>query len=302
MVIGLASGITVGAVATHPVESIRVIEVEKQMEPAARLFEAHNNYVLDDPRLELSFNDARNDLEFSSNSYDVIISEPSNPWMTVAANLFTEDFFSMAKTRLREGGVFSQWIQNYYLPREDLRSIIAAFRDSFEYVMLFETFDGIDLLLMGSQEPIVLDLERFETRMSELRVRMDLGRVGVRRPLDLVSLYRVGPEQIDRLIEGAERNTDDNARVEFSAPKTFGVYTLPENLKLLRQYTSDPLEIISPQPTAEERDPLLLQLARQLFFRREYDLAREQLARITDPELSDRVAELAARIDEADVE
>ena len=299
MVIGLASGITVGAVATHPVETIRVIEVEKEMEPAARLFEEHNNYVLDDERLVLSFNDARNDLEFSSNTYDVIISEPSNPWMTVAANLFTEEFFRMAKTRLREGGIFSQWVQNYYLPREDLRSIIAAFRDSFPYVMMFETYDGIDLLLMGSQEPIELDLGRFEDRMAELRVLMDLGRVGIRSSDSILELFRLGPGDIDRIVADAPRNTDDNARVEFSAPKTFGVYTLGENLEYLREYVSDPLDHVRPAPDLLEADELRLRIARGLFMRREYGLARRTLKGVTLPEFEPRVADLTRLIEQA---
>jgi len=299
MVIGLASGITVGAVATHPVETIRVIEVEKEMEPAARLFEEHNNYVLDDPRLVLSFNDARNELEFSSNTYDVIISEPSNPWMTVAANLFTEDFFRMAKTRLRAGGIFSQWVQNYYLPKEDLRSIIAAFRDSFPYVMLFETYDGIDLLLLGSQEPMQLDLERFDKRMTELRVLMDLGRVGIRKPSDVLELFRLGPQDIDKVVAGAPRNTDDNARVEFSAPKTFGVYTVGQNLEYLRQFVADPVDHVTPEPSPEEADELRLRIARGLFLRQEYDLARLTLEWVKLPESTTRVADLTRKIDQA---
>lgn len=300
VVIGLASGISVGAVATHPVETIRVIEVEKQMEPAARLFEEHNNFVLDDERLELSFNDARNDLEFSSNTYDVIISEPSNPWMTVAANLFTEEFFKLAKTRLREGGIFSQWVQNYYLPREDLRSIIAAFRESFPYILSFETYDGIDMLLMGSQEPIKMDLERFGERMSELRVVIDLGRIGIREPLDVVQLFRVGSEQIDQLVVGAPRNTDDNARVEFSAPKTFGVYTLGENLSYLRQFASDPLDYVTPVPSPEEADNMRLELARGMLLRRQYEVARRFLDAVRLPELQQEKADLAAKIDQAE--
>jgi spermidine synthase len=296
MVIGLASGITVGAAATHPVESIRVIEVEKTMEPAARLFEEHNNYVLDDERLELSFNDARNDLEFSSHTYDVIISEPSNPWMTVAANLFTEDFFRMAKTRLREGGIFSQWVQNYYLPTEDLRSILAAFHDSFPHVLVFETFDGVDLLLMGSQEPLVIDRERFAERMSELRVLMDLGRIGVRDPLDAVRLFRVGSEGIRRLADGAARNTDDNARVEFSAPKTFGLYSLPDNREFLAKFRGDPLEYLRPIPTPEEADEIRLTLARGHFRSYDFEFAVEQLDLITREDLTEAVAELRADI------
>jgi spermidine synthase len=264
MIIGLASGITVGAAATHPVDSLRVVEVEKAMVPAAELFAEHNNRVLEDPRLTLSINDARNELEFSPETYDVIISEPSNPWMTVASNLFTEDFFRMARTRVRPGGVFSQWIQNYYLPAEDLRSIVAAFRASFRYVLLFEAAEGVDVLLMGSQEPLYFDLERFRERIGELRVRMDLGRIHVRHPLDFISRFRMGPAEVDRFVASAPRNTDDNARVEFSAPKTLGTYTLAGNMALIRRYLADPLDYIEPPVTdAEERDRIRLLLARR---------------------------------------
>ncbi|NIM02008.1 MAG: hypothetical protein GTN89_14600 [Acidobacteria bacterium] len=299
MVIGLASGISVGSAATHPVEAIRVIEVEKEMEPAARLFEEHNDYVLDDPRVVLSFNDARNELEFSSQTYDVIISEPSNPWMTVAANLFTEDFFRMAKTRLRPGGVFSQWVQNYYLPKEDLRSIIAAFRKSFPHVMLFETYEGIDLLMMGSQEPIFLDLQRLEERMAELRVRMDLGRIGIRSASNVLELFRLGPSAIDEIVAGAPSNTDDNARVEFSAPKTFGIYTLGENLEYLHRFADDPVEHLSPAPSPEEADELRLEIAWGLFYRREYELAETTLKWVQLSEFETEVADLTSKIEQA---
>jgi spermidine synthase len=299
MVIGLASAITVGAVATHPVDRIRVVEVEAAMVPAARLFAEYNGNVLDDPRLELSINDARNELEFSPRDYDVIISEPSNPWMTVASNLFTEDFFRMARTRLRPGGVFSQWIQNYYLPAEDLRSIVAAFRASFRHVMLFETYDGVDLLLMGSQEPLMVDLDELAGRMSELSVRMDMARVSIRDPLDVLTLFRMGPRAVDRFVESAPRNTDDNARVEFSAPKTLGVYTLDENLALLREFTTDPLEVVTPAVTdGEERSRRHLELAEKWVFRGDYDLAHQCAGRVTAEPYRARAHELMARIDE----
>lgn len=297
LVIGLASGITVGAVASHPVETIRVVEVEKAMEPAARLFAEFNDHALDDPRVELSFNDARNELEFSPRTYDVVISEPSNPWMTVAANLFTEDFFAMARTRLRPGGVFSQWIQNYYLPAEDMRSIVAAFRNSFRYVLLFEAFDGVDLLLMGSQEPLTVDVAALEQRMSELKVRMDLARVAQRRPIDLLSLFRIGPAGIDRLVDGAARNTDDNARVEFSAPKTLGLYTLDDNLALLRGIATDPLEILDPPPPdPQARDRMQLELVR-IWGRRGYDdLAQSAARRVTDGPLKAEAEQILAEL------
>lgn len=301
MVIGLASGITVGAVATHPVETIRVVEVEKAMEPAARLFGEHNNHVLDDPRVTLSFNDARNELEFSSLTYDVIISEPSNPWMTVAANLFTEDFFRMARKRVRPDGIFCQWIQNYYLPREDLRSIVSAFQASFPHVMMFETFGGVDLLLIGTQEPLGLNLDDLAARMSELNVRMDLGRAQIRRPVDLMALFRLGPEDVARLVADAPRNTDDNARVEFSAPKTLGLLTLADNLKVLRQFVSDPLDQVAP-PIADpaRRDELDVSLAELWYYRGDYDLAADAAGRVADGPFRERADRVLSEIDSGD--
>jgi len=297
MVIGLASGITVGAAAAHPVERIRVVEVEQAMVPAARLFAEHNNNVLDDPRVQLSINDARNELEFSPETYDVIISEPSNPWMTVASNLFTEDFFRMARTRLRPGGVFSQWVQNYYLPAEDLRSIVAAFRTAFRYVMLFEASGGVDVLLMGSQEPLGLNLDRFQARMSELRVRMDLGRVAVRHPLDIVTRFRLGPAEVDRFVEGAPRNTDDNARVEFSAPKTLGTYTLVENRALIHSYLDDPLEYVEPAVTdPEKRDETRLLLAKRWLAVGDDDLAEASARRALGGLLDTEAAEILKKL------
>ncbi len=299
LVVGLASGITVGSVATHRVDTIRVVEVEAQMVPAARLFAETNNHVLDDPRVAISINDARNELQFSPRTYDVIVSEPSNPWMTVAANLFTEDFFRMARTRLRPGGVFSQWIQTYYLPPEDLRSIIAAFRAAFPQVMLFETLEGLDLVLLGTEDPLAIDLERFGRDTEELIVAMDLARVGLNDPVAILGLFRLGPAEIDRLIVGAARNTDDNARVEFSAPRTLGLNTQPENGKLLRAFRSDPLAYVASVDEPLRRDRIRLDLARVLIDRGDSDLAAEQAERVGSAELKEEAARIRAEAQNA---
>jgi len=299
LIIGLASAITVGGAATHPVEHIRVVEVEKAMIPAARLFEDHNGRVMDDPRVEISINDARNELEFSDATYDVIVSEPSNPWMTVASNLFTEDFFRLAATRVRPGGLFSQWVQNYYLPAEDLRSIVAAFRSAFRYVAVFETFEGVDLLLLGSQEPLRLDLDRIGSRMRELSVRIDLARVDIRRPADVLPLFVLGPDQVDRFVDGAQRNTDDNARVEFSAPRALYRDTLQANLEFLHGFAEDPLELTatSELPDPETRDRLRLDLARAYLARGRAADARPILRALAGGPLADEVAHLAETAD-----
>ncbi len=263
LIVGLASGITAGSAACHPVRSIRVVEIEAAMVPAARHFSAANGNVLDDPRLVVSINDARNELTYSDRTYDVIVSEPSNPWMTVASNLFTEEFFRLVRTRLRPGAIFCQWIQTYGLATEDLRSVVAAFRASFPQALLFETFRGTDLLLLGSDHPLRFDLDRVAGRMSELRVRMDLARVGTRNPVDLLPLLRLGGPEIERFAARAERNTDDNARVEFSAPRTLYAPTSEETLARIAELAVDPIGHVEPRPASRaEEDRLRLRLAR----------------------------------------
>ena len=245
LVIGLASGITVGAVATHDVESIRVVEVESAMLGAARQFEEFNGRVLDDPRVTISINDARNELQFNPATYDIVISEPSNPWMTVAANLFTEDFFRIAKARVRPGGLYAQWVQTYCLAPPQLKSILAGFRRAYPHVLVFETLSGIDLLLIGSDRPLALDTELIERRLSVLWVRTDLELVRVRSAIDMVAMLQTGGAAVDAIVAGATVNSDDNGFVEFGAPKSLYLDSQDANLAALRGHASDPVEVVA---------------------------------------------------------
>ncbi len=298
MVIGLASGISAGSAATHPVDRIHILEIEKKMVPAARKFEEANGYVLDDPRVSVSFNDARNELEFSEQAYDVVISEPSNPWMTIAANLFTEEFFQQAARRMKPGGIYCQWVQNYFLPTEDLRSVIAAFQASFPNILLFEVADGVDLLMLGSQEPLTIRPADVETRMAELSVRLDLERIEIRDVTDLLSSFRLGDQEVRRLVKNAPRNTDDNARVEFSAPKSLGLETIGDNTVMLRQYGGNLLDYFDPPLTDPERiDGFRLALAEALMRRGDFDLAVQSVREVSDGPLRARADRILSELD-----
>jgi spermidine synthase len=284
LVVGLASGISVGSAASHPVSRIRVVEVEAAMIEAARLFGPYNGSVLDDPRVSISINDARNALQFDSTDYDVIISEPSNPWMTVASNLFTEDFFRIATTRLRPGGVFGQWIQTYCLAPEQLRSILAAFHRAFPHVLVFETLNGVDLLLVGSNQPMVLDTDRVDLAMRELRVRLDLGRVGISEATDLASQLQTGGGALDELLKGARVNTDDNGIVEFSAPKDLYLDSQDENLAMLQGDAEDPLAPVAALVrTSDSPDSFRLAMIRRWIQRGQASRARRAIPFFSDP-------------------
>jgi len=260
-------------VASHELRSIRVVEVEATVVEAARFFSEANGNVLQDPRLQVSINDARNELQFSTHTYDVIASQPSNPWMTVASNLFTEDFFGLARTRLRPSGIFCQWIQTYSLRPEDLRSILVAFHAVFPHVLVFDTLEGVDLLLVGSVEGVRIDMERLARRMADPRVRADLARANVDAPLDILALLRAGDREVDRLVEDGGSNTDDNARVEFSAPKALFLDTQAANLAMLDRLGADPVVYVTPLPGRDTGDRMRLDLAGAWLARGERDRA-----------------------------
>ncbi|MCK5009976.1 MAG: fused MFS/spermidine synthase, partial [Deltaproteobacteria bacterium] len=115
MVLGLASGVTAGEVLHYPIERLDIIEISEEVVTASDFFIPWNNKVLSNPKTELIIQDGRAHLELTNRKYDVIISEPSNPWMAGLANLFTREFFLLANDRLNEDGIFVQFFHGYQM-------------------------------------------------------------------------------------------------------------------------------------------------------------------------------------------
>ena len=220
LVIGYASGVTVGSVARHPgVERIDAVEIEPAIIEASRFFDAQSGRPLDDPRVRLILDDARTHLASTPEKYDVIVSEPSNPWMSGVANLFTCEFFAIAKRALAPGGRLLQWVQLYSLEPDALYSILAALHEQFAYVYAFAHSDlNPDLLLLATDRPLTRDdLPRWENLPES--VRADLERVGTFSTMDLWSLVRLLPADTAKLAARAKVvNTDDNLHIELGTP------------------------------------------------------------------------------------
>ena len=155
LVVGLASGITAGAASLVPdIKSLEIVELEPSILEAARFFDEQNHYVLDDPRTSVVMNDGRNHLLLAQpQSYDVVVSEPQI-LISGVSNLFTREFWEMGKTRLKPGGVWSQWVQMYGMDDTDLRTLLATFSEVFPHVSLYMTVEDADLVLLGSDSPL----------------------------------------------------------------------------------------------------------------------------------------------------
>ena len=220
LLVGLASGITGGALTTvDGIERLDIVELEPAIERAARLFGEFNRHVLDDPRVQLLANDGRNHLLMSpEGAYDVIVSEPSNPWITGVSNLFTREFWEMGKTRLKPGGVWSQWVQMYGMDDRDLRTLLRTFATVYPHVIVYATIEDSDLVLIGSDEPLISDAAHAARLFREDDTRQLLADVGVNDPNDLVAMFQMDRDDVLRATEGAVLNTDDNMRIEYRAP------------------------------------------------------------------------------------
>ncbi len=154
LVIGLASGMTLGAAACHDLQRIDCAEISPAVAEASRFFDDFNGHVLSDPRVRIILADGRNHLALTSSEYDVIISEPSNPWIAGVADLFTREFFDVCREHLASGGLACVWLHAYQMQEPAFRGVVRSFSDAFHHVMVIEAVPWADYLLIGSAEPI----------------------------------------------------------------------------------------------------------------------------------------------------
>ena len=219
LVVGWASGVTVGSAARHPLQRLDAVELEPGMIEASRFFESVNGRPLDDPHVHVVLDDGRHYVETSSRTYDVVISEPSNPWLTGVSNLFTREYFAAVRRTLAPDGRFVAWFPLYAIDLDALRSILAALHAEFPYVYaLVHDRNKPDLIVLARMQPLTPEeLPRWESLPES--VRSDLYRIGTHSTAELWSLLRLMPEDVETLIgEGARENSDDNLFVELRTP------------------------------------------------------------------------------------
>jgi len=242
LIIGFGSGMTASAISRFPgVERIDCIEIEPAVIRAAPYLESLNRNVLNDPRVHIIFDDARNFLLTSRDKYDLIISEPSNPWIAGIATLFTNEFYSAVRQQLNPGGKFVQWVQSYSLSPADLRMIFATLAIHFPEVTLWRA-EGPDLLLLGRTDPTPLQFTRLRSLWQNQALRDDFAAIEVHQPAGLVAYFLLDDPEVRKLAQGGTLNTDDRTLLEYDAPKTLLQPDLSHtNHDLIAQFRSGPL-------------------------------------------------------------
>jgi len=174
-VIGFGGGMSVGELAAlDSTTEVVVAEISPGVVQAAPLFEAGNRNALTNPKTRLVRSDAYRALLRDDSHYDVIVSEPSNPWVTGVENLYTLEFLSAARERLAPGGVYAQWFHLYETDDEALHLVLGTFRRVFGQVAVWLGRDR-DLVILGFEnDAFENDLARLEAQFSRLDFREQL--------------------------------------------------------------------------------------------------------------------------------
>ncbi|MFH1768513.1 MAG: fused MFS/spermidine synthase [Candidatus Omnitrophota bacterium] len=224
LVIGMGSGVTLAAVAAYPCRKIHCVELESSVVESARFFKKENRNVLGDQRLRVFTNDARNHLFVEEETYDVIISEPSSPYMAGVANLFTIEQFKLMRKRLNPSGIVCQWFNTYSMSPDDLKMIVKTFSLVFKHVTLWRT-NSSDLLLIGANEKIPYDFYAIDRKINSMPlIRQDLGQFSISDAKALLSCFVLAEGDIKEFIDKAAVNSDNFPRLEYSSPRNLYKY------------------------------------------------------------------------------
>jgi len=251
LVIGLGTGITLKGLPEYVSESIDCVEISPEVVSAEAYFSNFNGNALKDKKINLLINDGRNHLLARKQVYDVIISEPSNPWQSGNANLFTQEFYELAAKRLKLDGVFSQWIGLYDITPENLRMACRTLQKVFPNILAFHS--GSDLILLASKKPSAFDYRQLDAHLQKPRIRDILSRLQIESPGDLIARhYLFGTESIKQFAGKGPLNHDNHPVLEYSAHHNLGGATLgalqERNMRALhaaRQREMLPLNISS---------------------------------------------------------
>jgi spermidine synthase len=220
LVVGLGSGITAGSALRHPLERLDLVEISAGVVEAAQFFRDYNYDCLHDPRLYLHLDDAKTFIRLSPRRYDVIISEPSNPWIAGIGNLFSVEFYREARQHLSEGGILAQWFHTYEMDDNTLRLILRTFASVFEHVTLWRTLSQ-DILILGSSSSIDVDFSGVSARFDLERVRKDLQRIEITSLPTLLSLQIASDGTVRKIAGRGRLNEDHFPILEYEAPKAF---------------------------------------------------------------------------------
>jgi spermidine synthase len=220
LVVGLGAGVSAGSLALYPqIKRIVICEIEPRVAGAARQFAPENYAVLDDPRVQVVYDDARHFLATTREKFDIITSDPIHPWVRGNSVLFSREYYAIVRSKLKPGGVASQWVPLYETDELAIRIQMKTFMDAFPNGTVWNTLTsgkGYDVVLVGREDPLSLDLRALQGRLdSTPRLRKSLEDVKINDILDLMGFYGTSGKDMTAWLGDAPINRDFSLKLEY---------------------------------------------------------------------------------------
>jgi spermidine synthase len=237
-VVGLGTGMTAGWLAAVPgMDRVEVAELEPAIDEVARMAAPLNHDAMNRQNLRVRHGDGRELLLTSRDRYDVIASEPSNPYRAGISSLFTREFYEVVRSRLAPGGVFSQWIQGYEIDARSIRMVARTLRSVFPTVELWQT-EGQDLLFLASETERTISVERLRARIASEPYRAAVRRFWLVEDVEgVLSHFLAGPAVVEQMSMHLDPpvNVDDQNLLEYAFARSVGADT-PSPVPLVIDY------------------------------------------------------------------
>ena len=248
LVVGFGAGVTAGSFLPYPsVKRLVICEIEPLIpQVVSTWFTKENNNVAKDPRTQIYFDDARSFVLTSDETFDVITSDPINPWVKGAASLYTREYFQAVKEHLKPGGVVTQWVPLYESTLDAVRSELATFFEVFpDGTIWANNIDGrgYDIVLLGQVGSTKIDITAMAARFANAgytNVGASLTESGFESPIDLFSTYAGSGSDLKEWLKGADINTDRNLRLQYLAGVGLNKYTEADIFDAIAQHKHFP--------------------------------------------------------------
>jgi spermidine synthase len=256
LVVGCGAGVTAGSFILYPdVQQVVICEIEPLIPTVVAEYFAKENYnVMHDPRVKVIYDDARHYILTTTNTFDIITSDPIHPWVKGAATLYTKEYFQLCKRRLNPGGFVTQWVPLYESSEAAVKSEVATFFSAFPSGTIWsndENGEGYDVVLLGQKEAEPIHVDEICDRLKQPEyadVLQSLREMGCQSAIGLLATYGGWAPDLTEWLENAELNRDGNLRLQYLAG--MGLNALEEEFiySELLQYRRFPKELFAGSP------------------------------------------------------
>jgi spermidine synthase len=218
--IAFGVGNSLASATRYPIEQVDCVELSPGALEAARYFSETNRNVLADPRVRVIVSDGRNFLLASRDRYDVIRLDPPELHTAGVVNLYTREFFELAREHLAPGGIFSIWVNAVMTPDDDLRRLVRTIEDVFPHVSIWHGPARYSWVINGSVDPHPLDLAVIVRKVQDPEIRSDLASIGIVSVFHLLSHVLLVGDQVAAWSGEGPLVTDDHTHLDFSVARS----------------------------------------------------------------------------------